>query len=119
MDEQLQQALQFLDNAAAVIQELVAQLQSKSQQSDMSKKAEELAVKLDVSFNEATDIIKTASDQGTDTDALIKAAEFMKRNTSFGKVASEEQTYVSKGGSLAEDKFLEKQAALMDELGLN
>lgn len=117
MDEALQQSLQLNDQAAAIIQELVAQLQSKSKQSDMSKKAEELAVKSGVSFTEASDIIKTAGEHGTDADSLIKTAEFMNRNKSFGKVASEEQTRVSKTGSLAEDKFLEKQAALMDELG--
>lgn len=117
MDEALQQSLQLLDNAAAIIQELVAQLQSKSQQSDMSKKAEELAVKSGVSFNEASDIIKTASEQGTDADALIKAAEFMGRNKSFGRVFSDEQSSFTKTGSVATDKFLEKEAALMNDLG--
>lgn len=118
MDEALQQALQLLDNCAAVIQELTAQLQSKSQQSDMSKKAEELAIKSGVSYDEASDIIKTASEDGTSADALIKAAEYMSRNKSFGKVFSDENTSFTKTGSVATDKFLEKEAALMDDLGL-
>lgn len=117
MDEALQASLELLDQSAAVIQELLAQNQSKSQQSNMSKKAEELAIKSGVSFEQASDIIKTASEHGTDANALIKAAEFMARNKSFGKVVSEEQTYLNKTGSVATDKYLEKEAALMDELG--
>jgi hypothetical protein len=117
MDPALQQSLELLDNAAAVIQELMAQLQAKSQQSNMTKKAEELAIKSGVSFDEASDIIKTASDHGTDADTLIKAAGFMNRNASFGRVASEEQSSITKTGSVATDKYLEKEAALMDELG--
>lgn len=113
----LQEALQMLDEAAAIIQELVAQNQSKGQQEDMSKKAEEVALKLDVSYEQASDMIKTANESGENIDTIVKAASFMKRNTGFGKVYTEERQ-IPKTGSQATDSFLEKEAALLDELGL-
>jgi hypothetical protein len=114
----LQEALQMLDEAAAIIQELVAQVQSKGSQEDMSKKAEEIALKLGVSYDQASDMIKTAGDKGENIDSIVKAASFMSKNIGFGKVYTEENT-IPKTGSKAQDNFLEKQAALMDELGLN
>ncbi len=114
----LQQALQMLDEAAAIIQELMAQSQAKQKPEDMSKKAEEVALKLGVSYDQASDMIKTASISGENIDALVKAASFMNRNNAFGKVYTDENQ-IAKTGSAATDSFLEKQAALLDELGLN
>lgn len=114
----LQEALQIIDEAAATIQELVAQLQSNGKESQMSKKAEEVALKLGVSYQEASDMIKTAGEQGENIDTLVKAASFMQRNTAFGKVYTEESTIV-KTGSVAQDKYLEKEAAILEELGFN
>ena len=115
--EELKVALDMLDKACAIIQELVAQLQSKGQSEDMSKKAEELAAKTGMSYEDASGIIKEASEKGSSTDVLIKAASIVRNHDSFGRVASVEREF-AKTGSVATDNFLEKQAALMDELGL-
>lgn len=116
MDPALQQALDMLDKAAAIIQELVAQVQSKPQQEDMSKKAESIAAKTGMSFNAANDMIKQASENGTSVEAILKAADLFTNKFSFGKVASTE-TELSKTGSIAMDKYQERELALMDELG--
>lgn len=113
----LQQALQLLDESAAIIQELVAQLQAKGQQGEMSKKAEEVALKLGVSYDQASDMIKVASDSGESIDSLVKAASLLQRNNGFGKVYTEEKTF-SKTGSHAVDSYLEKEAAILEELGI-
>lgn len=115
--EELKVALDMLDKACAIIQELVAQLQSKGQSEDMSKKAEELAAKTGMSYEDASGIIKEASEKGTDADLLIKTAEETKQYSSFGRVASQEKE-LSKTGSIAQDKFLEMEAAIEEELGL-
>ena len=86
MDPALQQALDMLDKAAAIIQELVAQVQSKPQQEDMSKKAESIAAKTGMSFNAANDMIKQASENGTSVEAILKAADLFTNKFSFGKV---------------------------------
>jgi len=118
MDESLQQALDMLDKAASIIQELVAQVQSKGQQQDMSKKAESLAAKTGMSFNAASDMIKEAEEKGSNLDAVLRAAElFTERRFSFGKVASEDRS-LTKTGSIAMDKYQEREAELMDSLGL-
>lgn len=114
----LQDALQMVDEGAAIIQELMAQLQAKGQQQDMSKKAEEVALKLGVSYDQASDMIKTAADSGDNIDAIVKAASYLNRNTAFGKIV-EDNNPIPKTGSQATDSFLEKQAALLEELGLN
>lgn len=84
----------------------------------MSKKAEEVAVKLGVSFSQASDMIKTASESGESIEAMMKMAKIMKQNNSFGTVFTEQKTNPI-SGSKAIDSFMEKQAALMDELGLD
>ena len=116
MDEALQAALDMLDKAAALIQELVAQLQAKGQEKDITKKAESLAVKMNVSFDRASDMIKEAELKGSGSDSLIAAADLLTRETSFGKVASEERS-IEKTGSVAIDKFKERESELMAELG--
>ena len=114
----LQNALQLLDEAAATIQELVAQAQSSGSEDKMSKKAEEVALKLGISHEQASDIIKTASESGENLDALVKAASFMKKaNPSFGSVYTEEST-ITKTGSVATDKYLEMEQSILEELGL-
>jgi hypothetical protein len=117
MDPALEKALAMLDQASALIQELVAQLQSKQQEKNMSKQAEVLAVKTGMSFEAASDMIKTAEEKGTTVEALTKAAEMINRNTPFGKVASQERE-LTKTGSVAMDKYLDREQAIMDELGL-
>ena len=114
----LRDALQLLDESAAIIQELTAQIQSKGKDEDMSKKAEEVAVKLNVSFSQASDMIKTASESGESIDAMVKMATIMRQNRSFGSVYTEDKV-IPLSGSKAIDSFIEKQAALMDELGLD
>jgi len=119
MDETTQQCLDMLDEAAAIIQELVAQVQSKGNQPDMNKKAELLAVKTGISFTEASDMIKKAEESGSNLEAVLQAADFFvsRSNASFGRVAGEENNLV-KTGSASLDKYQEREAALMDELGL-
>lgn len=112
----LEQALSMLDESCAIIQELVAQLQATSNQDTMSKKAEELAVKLGLSFDDASDIIKVAGTNG-EIDSFVKIAEKLKNNVSFGSVYEENRT-ISSSGSAAIDNYIEKQAAIMEELGL-
>lgn len=77
----LQDALQMVDEGAAIIQELMAQLQAKGQQQDMSKKAEEVALKLGVSYDQASDMIKTAADSGDNIDAIVKAVLIIDRKS--------------------------------------
>jgi hypothetical protein len=113
----LAQAMNLLDQAAAVISELVAQNQAKSSERDVEKKAEFLAAKTGVSFEDASAMIKTASEDGSSIDSLIKAAQFIHRNAAFGKVAGIPYTE-SKTGSMAIDSYLEKEAELLSELGL-
>ena len=114
----LQQALDMLDKAAAIIQELVAQVQSKGQQQDMSKKAESLAAKTGMSFRAASDMIKEAEESGSNLDAVMKAADlFTAKNFTFGKVAGVEKE-MNKTASMAMEKYAEREAALLDELGL-
>ena len=117
MDPALEKALGMLDQAAALIQELVAQFQSKQQDKNMSKQAEVLAVKTGLSFETASDMIKEAEEKGTSLEMLTKAAEMISRNTSFGRVASPERE-LTKTGSVAMDKYLDREQAIMDELGL-
>lgn len=115
---ELEAALNLLDECVAVIQELLAQNQSKGQQSqDMSKKAELLAAKSGMSFQRASGIIKEASDKGVDADVLIKTAEETRNSMSFGKVASYDNQ-LTKTGSTAIDKFLDLEADLKAEFGL-
>ena len=111
----LQEALQMLDEAAAIIQELVAQVQSKGKPEEMSKKAEEVALKLGVSFEQASDMIKVASESGDSIDSMVKLASLMKKNVSFGSVYTEEATF-TKTGSVAQDKYLAREQELLDEL---
>ncbi len=114
----LQQALDMLDKSAAIIQELVAQVQSKGQQQDMSKKAESLAAKTGMSFSAASDMIKQAEENGSNLEAVLKAADlFVSARPSFGKVAGVERN-TSTSGSVAMEKYAEREAALLDELGL-
>jgi UDP-galactopyranose mutase len=110
-------AMQLLDEAVALIQELVAQNQSKGNDKSLEKKAELLAAKSGMSLTKASGIIKEASEKGTDADLLIKTAEETKQYSSFGRVASQEKE-LSKTGSIAQDKFLEMEAAIEEELGL-
>lgn len=70
-----------------------------------------------MSLTKASGIIKEASEKGTDADLLIKTAEETKQYSSFGRVASQEKE-LSKTGSIAQDKFLEMEAAIEEELGL-
>lgn len=114
----LAQAMDLLDNAAAVISELVAQLQAKSSEKEVEKKAEFLAAKTGVSFEDASAMIKTAGENGSSVESLIKAASFMSRNATFGKVAGTPYTE-SKTGSTAIDSYLEKEAELLSELGIS
>ena len=120
MDEALKAALDLLDKGAAIIQELVAQLQAKSQEKDMTKKAESLALKTGISLERASGMIKEAEEKGEDSDVLLRAAELLKKekDTSFGKVASEEN-HIQPTGSKAIDKYLEKEAELLSELEIN
>ena len=117
MDPALEKALGYLDQSAALIQELVAQLQSKQQEKNMSKQAEVLAAKTGLSFESASGMIKEAEEKGTSTDMLMKAAEMINRNSPFGRVASPERE-LTKTGSVAMDKYLEREQAIQDELGL-
>lgn len=113
----LAQALELLDNAAAIISELVAQQQSKASDKDVEKKAELIAVKTGLTFEQASDMIKVAEAEGTDIDVMIKAASFLSKNATFGKVAS--NNYVEpRTGSNAIDSYMEKEAALLEELNL-
>lgn len=117
MNEALQQALALLDESCALIQELVAQLQAKQGGQDMTKKAESLAAKMNVSFEEASDMIKEASEKGADVDLMIKQASLLNRTQSFGRVASEDYQ-MTKTGSAAMDKFQEREAQILSELGI-
>ena len=104
MDPILQQSLDLNDEACAIIQELVAQLQSKSTSKDLDKKAE-------------TSIVNSASRLAAASDMIKKAAEEA-NPFSFGKVADDVNEPLEKYAS-AEDKFKAKEAELMAELGLN
>jgi len=117
MDPALEQALNMLDQSAAIIQELVAQVSAKQQEKNMSKQAEVLAVKTGLSFESASGMIKEAEEKGTTPEMLIKAAEMINRNTPFGRVASPEHE-LTKTGSVAMDKYLEREQNIIDELGL-
>lgn len=117
MDPALEKALGMLDQAAALIQELVAQNQSKQQEKNISKQAEVLAAKTGLSFESASDMIKEAEEKGTSSEMLVKVAEMLKQNTSFGRVVSPERE-LTKTGSIAMDKYLEREQAIVDELGL-
>jgi hypothetical protein len=117
MAEELEQALQLLDEGAAIIQELTAQLQSKGQATnDMSKKAEILASKTGISFNQAREIVKTASESGSSVDAMIDMADNLNKHGAFGKVASDDG--INKTGSLAADRFNMGVEELMSEIEL-
>lgn len=118
MDPALEQALSMLDQAAAIIQELVAQQQSKQPEQNMNKKAELLAVETGLSFDAASDMIKQAEETGTSVDLLVKVAQASRRNNSFGKVASLEEKGFTKTGSVAMDKYLEREMEIQSELGL-
>jgi uncharacterized protein YoxC len=115
LEQALQQALQIIDEGAAIIQEMTAQLQQKSQHSEgLNKKAEQLAGKVGVSYEEAENMLKEAQENGG-ADAMLKIADTLSRKVSFGRVAGEEMT---KTASNADNKFHERQALIMEELGL-
>lgn len=113
----LQTALDMLDKACALISELTAQVQSKQSEKDMTKKAESLASKGNLSFDAALDMIKQAEANNDPADMLIKAAEQFNRFKPFGKVASDNSD-LTKTGSTAMDKYKEREAELADSLGL-
>lgn len=120
MEEALNNALNLLDKAVAIIQELMAQKDNKQKETkdDVTKTAEEVAVKTGLSIEDASAIIKSASDF-KDADSLVKIANTLKKsfNTSFGKVAFEEKE-LSKTAS-ADEKFKNAEAELMAELNLS
>lgn len=113
----LTEAMNMLDEAVALIQEFVAQSQAKGNANNLEKKAELLAAKSGMSFTKASGMIKEASEKGNDPDLLIKTAEETNRHSPFGRVASPERE-LSKTGSVAQDKYLEAEAAIEDELSL-
>ena len=117
LEQALQQALQIIDEGAAIIQEMTAQLQQKTQHSEgLNKKAEQLAGRIGVSYEEAETMLKEAQENdGNGADAMLKIADTLSRKVSFGRVAGEEMT---KTASSADDKFRERQAIVMEEIGL-
>lgn len=120
MEEALNNALNLLDKAVAIIQELMAQAQNnkKEEKPDVTKTAEEIAVKTGLSIEDASAIIKTAS-AGQDADSLVKLANSLKKsiNTSFGRVSSD-YNELSKTAS-ADEKFKAAEAEIMADLGIN
>lgn len=115
----LEQALQFLDQAAAIIQELLAQLQAKGapgDKKDMNKQAEFIASKTGRQYSEVAGIIKQAEEKGIDVSVITELFDKTSHGFSdFGKVASFENTVIS-SGSTAIDKYKEREAALLDSL---
>jgi hypothetical protein len=111
----IQELLGLLDEGAAIIQEMTAQLQAKNQQADgMNKKAEQLASETGLSYQEAEDMLKTA--EAEPETAIFKIAAKLKSSASFGRVASDD---LEKTASTALDKYRERQSAIMDELGIS
>lgn len=116
MDEALQQAIAMLDESAAIITELVAQVRSNGKTDDITKKAESFAVKMGVSFEEASDMMKEAEAKGVNADDLIKTASIIahKTNAGFSKLTNDENK-----GSLAKtamERYLEAEAEIESSL---
>ena len=114
----LQEALAMLDKSAAIIQELLAQLQAKNGGGkNIEKQAEYIAAKTGRQYSEVADMLKEASEKGVDSDFVSKILEKTSKSfDSFGKVASIESS-IQSSGSAAIDKYKEREAALMDSLG--
>ena len=99
----MQELLNALDEAQAIIQELMAQLQSsktsggggeKEKKDDFAKKAEAFASKAGIDMREAEEMVKKAEAKGIDPEALLEfmPSMGMQKQASFGKVASEPYT---------------------------
>lgn len=116
----LQQLLDALDRAAAIIQALLDERQqsaSSEKKEDMSKKAEELALQVGITLKDAEQMVKQASVEGVSNAALVNLFTAARKHSSFGKVASESS--FSSGSQTADDRFRARQAELKSDLGLN
>lgn len=108
----LQQALELLEQSAAVISALLEMVQSKSQEKpeekkDLSKQAEILAGKTGLPFDQTYAMLKTAEESGLGADAIEKIASSSIKvdNTEsfqFGKPSDEKEYTMVK---TARDKF--------------
>lgn len=100
----LQQALELLAQSEGVIAALLDENQklksgnsSKPEETNgLQKQAEELAVELDLSFDEASNLVKQANEQNIPVDILQKSMKIAQRinNVDFGKVASDNNSGV-------------------------
>ena len=116
----LQQLLDALDRAAAIIQALLDERQQSAsaggeKKDDMSKKAEDLAMKVGINLKDAEQMVKRASVEGVSNEALVDLFATARKHSSFGKVASEPSTST---GMTADERARARQEDLKSDLGL-